>query len=43
VRGITLKREELPLPDWIRDLVAEVTRAASVGEKARTVLESLVR
>ena len=43
VRGITLKREELPLPEWIRALVAEVSNAASIGEKARSVLEGLVR
>jgi hypothetical protein len=43
VRGITLKREELPLADWIRALVAEVTRAAAVGEQARIALEGLLR
>ena len=43
VRGITLKREELPLSEWIRELVAEVTRAAAVGEQARLVLEGLLR
>jgi hypothetical protein len=43
VRGITLKREELPLTDWIRVLVGEVKRAASLGEKARQALEGLVR
>jgi hypothetical protein len=43
VRGITLKREELALTDWVRALVGEVTHAASIGEKARQVLEGLVR
>jgi len=43
VRGITLKREELPLTDWIRALVAEVARAAAVGEQARITLEGLLR
>jgi len=43
VRGVTLKREELPLEEWIRELVAEVTRAAAVGEQARMVLEGLLR
>lgn len=43
VRGITLKREELPLAEWIRELVDEVTRAATVGEQARMTLEGLLR
>jgi hypothetical protein len=43
VRGITLKREEVPLAQWIRELVAEVTRAAAVGEQARIALEGLLR
>jgi hypothetical protein len=43
VRGITLKREELPLEQWISELVGEVTRAAEVGEQARTALEGLLR
>jgi len=43
VRGVTLKHEELPLEQWIRELVDEVTRAAAVGEQARMVLEGLLR
>jgi hypothetical protein len=43
VRGVTLKHEELPLDQWIRELVDEVTRAAAVGEQARMVLEGLLR
>jgi hypothetical protein len=43
VRGITLKREELPLAEWIRALVEEVARVATLGEQARIALEGLVR
>jgi hypothetical protein len=43
VRGITLKREEVPVDQWIRELVDEVIRAAVVGEQARRALEGLVR
>ena len=43
VRGITLKREEIPLDQWICELVGLVTRAAAVGEQARIALEGLLR
>jgi hypothetical protein len=43
VRGITLKREELPVAQWIQELVEEVTHAAALGEQARIALEGLVR
>ena len=43
VRGITLKREELPVAQWIQELVEEVMRAAALGEQARIALEGLVR
>jgi hypothetical protein len=43
VRGITLKRQELPLNQWIGELVGEVTRAAEISEQARTALEGLMR
>lgn len=43
VRGITLKREELPVDQWIRQLVDEVIRASVVGEQARIALEGLLR
>lgn len=43
VRGITLKREELPVADWMRALVSEVTRTAAAGEQSRIALESLLR
>ena len=42
VRGITLKREELPVSQWIVELVGEVTRTAAVGEQARMTLEGLL-
>ena len=42
VRGITLKREELPVAQWIVELVDEVTRTATVGEQARISLEGLL-
>jgi hypothetical protein len=43
VRGITLKREELPLTQWVSELVAEVTRAATISEQSRMTLEGLLR
>ena len=42
VRGITLKRDEVPIEQWVRELVDEVMRSAAVGEQARVVLEGLV-
>jgi hypothetical protein len=42
VRGITLKREQRPLPEWIEDVVAAVTQTAAVGEHARIALEGLI-
>ena len=42
VRGITLKREELPVAQWINELVDEVVRAAVLGEQARIALEGLL-
>ena len=43
VRGITLKREELPLSQWLHELVGEVAQAAAIGEQARAALEGLLR
>ena len=43
VRGITLKREEVQIEDWVRGLVEEVVRTASLGEHARMTLEGLVK
>jgi hypothetical protein len=42
VRGITLKREALPLADWIGAVVAAVTREAGLREQDRIALERLV-
>jgi hypothetical protein len=42
VRGITLKRDELPVNQWIGELVDEVVRAAAVGEQARIALQALL-
>jgi hypothetical protein len=42
VRGITLKRDELPMQEWISELVGEVTRSATLSEQARVALEGLV-
>jgi hypothetical protein len=42
VRGITLKRDQLPMNEWIRELVSEVTRSAAISEQARLALEGLV-
>lgn len=43
VRGITLKREQLALGDWIAGVVAGVAALAQVSEKSRVELERLVR
>jgi hypothetical protein len=43
VRGISLKHEELPVAEWIHELVEEVLRAAALGEQARIALEELMR
>lgn len=42
VRGITLKRDELAMQEWISELVAEVTKSAALSEQTRLALESLV-
>jgi len=42
VRGIALKREEVPIDAWVRELVDAVVADAAVGERARSVLEGLV-
>jgi len=43
VRGITLSRQELPMADWIAEVIAGVTRRAEVGERDRVALEGLLR
>jgi len=42
VRGITLKRDEVPIQQWLHELVDEVVRTAAVGEQARIALEGLL-
>jgi hypothetical protein len=42
VRGITLSRQELPMADWIAELVGGVTRRAEVSERDRVALEGLL-
>jgi hypothetical protein len=43
VRGITLRREQCQLNDWIAEVVAAVSASADAGEQARIALESLIR
>ncbi len=42
VRGITLRREELPMAQWLAELVERVTATAAVGEQARSTLQGLL-
>jgi len=42
VRGIALKRDELPIDRWIAELVGEVVRSAEISDQTRRALESLV-
>ncbi len=42
VRGITLKREELSMADWIDELIAAVARTAEVSERDRLALGELL-
>jgi hypothetical protein len=43
VRGITLNRQEMPMADWIDELVAAVFRTAEVSENDRLTLGELLR
>jgi hypothetical protein len=43
VRGITLSRQELPMADWIAELVEGLTRGAEVSDRNRIALEGLLR
>jgi hypothetical protein len=43
VRGITLKREQRELREWIEEVVEAVAHIADVGEQARNSLEALIR
>jgi len=43
VRGITLKREQQALAQWIAEVVAAVARLAELSEHDRAALEGLIR
>jgi hypothetical protein len=43
VRGITLSRQELPLADWLAEMIAGVARRADIEERDRIALEGLLR
>ncbi|MGD0196338.1 MAG: hypothetical protein ABSC56_00330 [Solirubrobacteraceae bacterium] len=43
VRGVTLKREQQPLAQWIAEVVAAVTHLAELTERDRTALEGMIR
>jgi hypothetical protein len=42
VRGITLRREERPIAQWLQEVVAAVTLQAEMTEQQRVALERLV-
>jgi len=43
VRGITLRREQLKLEDWIHAILGAVSDVAEFGEQARIALQGLIR
>jgi hypothetical protein len=43
VRGITLRREQQALAQWIQEVVAAVARMADVSERDRNSLEGMIR
>jgi hypothetical protein len=43
VRGITLSRQEMPMADWISEVIAGVTQSAQVSEQDRIALQELLR
>jgi len=43
VRGITLKREQQALAQWIHEVIATVARVAELTEHDRSSLEGLIR
>jgi hypothetical protein len=42
VRGITLNRTELPMAEWISEMIQRVSTTAEVTEQARSALEGLL-
>jgi hypothetical protein len=43
VRGITLSKQELPMNDWITEILAGVAHSAEIGERDRAALRELLR
>jgi|GEM_PF-4747028 hypothetical protein len=43
VRGITLRREQQALGEWLREVIGAVAKLAELSEHDRSVLEGLVR
>jgi len=43
VRGITLSREELPMADWLAELLDGVSHRAEISDRDRVALEGLLR
>ncbi len=43
VRGITLSRQELPMADWLAELIRGVTARAEISDRDREALEGLLR
>jgi hypothetical protein len=43
VRGITLSRQEMPMADWIAEVIAAVTQSAQGSEQDRLALAELLR
>jgi hypothetical protein len=42
VRGITLSRQEIPLADWLSELIKGVSATAEITERSRAALEGML-
>jgi hypothetical protein len=42
VRGITLSRKEIPMNEWISELIGGVSATAEITEQSRSALEGLL-
>jgi hypothetical protein len=42
VRGITLSRKEVPMTEWISELIGGVSATAEITEQSRSALEGLL-